>query len=184
MFNSWKQEATTLIALLLAVCWVVYPKKLAAESGPRVRHVLVVAANESDANCLKRIGREYVSVEGLFAPYVNASTQNYEACNKRVLGLLEFRLFVFRGDNSCPTEGFWRERLTAANPRGQVHRLSRLRCHSDDDCQGRIQQAIDIHGALVAILPEHRTALDANLKSEVLRLHSRGLDPTQFALSK
>ena len=70
--------------------------------------------------------------------------------------------------------------MVTANPEGKVHRLSRPRCDGAADCGGITQQASDIHGALVSILPEHRESLDANLKAELDQLRSRQFSPQRF----
>ncbi len=178
MVNLLKGKTATQIAIGLAACWLLPVTELAAQT-PRV---LVVVADAGDADCVKRIGCEHVRVEHLFAPETGAKPSNYEACDKRVSDLLDFRLLVFRGDTYCPAEGFWRERMTGANPRGKVYRLSQLRSSAINDCEHMIQQATDIHGALTSILPKHQATLDANLKSELQRLYLLRLHPYQFAL--
>ena len=177
-----ERAATHIIIIGLAACWLMSRNELAAQSAaPRV---LVVVANASDAECAKRLGCEHIDVELLFAPETGAVPGNYEACDERVRGLLAFSLFVFRADTCCPCEGFWRERMAAANPCGNLHRLSQSRPSAATDHERRVQQASDLHGALVSILPEHRASLDANLKAELHRLRSLRLHPLQLALGK
>jgi ABC-type Zn uptake system ZnuABC Zn-binding protein ZnuA len=177
MFKSSSGKKATSIIIGLAACWFVSPKCLTAQSAPRV---LVVVADRSDAECVRRIGGEHVHVELLFASEAGVLPSNYLACDKRVRGLLEFELFVYRSD--CPSEALWRERMAAANPRGKVLRLSQSRCGEAFDSECRIQRASEIHVSLAAILPEHRASLDANLKAELHRLRSARFDSLQLAL--
>lgn len=164
MLNS---QAAARIAISLAACWLLCPTELAAQSSPQA---LVVVAKAVDADFVRRIGRQHVHVEPLFSSQVGALPGNYEACDKRAQSLLGFRLFVVRDDSNCPRERFWRARMTATNPQGKVHRLERPRLAPVSDCEHWIQQATAIHGALSAVLPEHRASLDANLRAELRRL--------------
>ncbi len=132
--------------------------------------VLVVVANSSDGECVKRIGGDLVHVELLFAPGMGARPSNYEACNERVRGLVQFRLFVFRSETSRPRERFWRERLAAVNPLGELRQLSQSPMSATTNCERRTRQMSEIHQALASILPEHKASLDANLKVELHRL--------------
>ncbi|MCG8585729.1 MAG: metal ABC transporter substrate-binding protein [Pirellulales bacterium] len=182
MPNTPSRKSAANIVIGLVACWFVSPQQLAAQSSSAARRVLVVVSNSSDAECVQRVGGDHVQVEALFAAETGAEPSNYEACDKRARKLLEFRLFVFRADADCPAEGFWRERMTGANPRGQVHRLSLSRLRANDDCEHMIQQATDIHAALASLLPEHAASLDANLKSELQRLHMLRLLPSQYTL--
>ena len=182
MLKSRSLKAAANIVIGLVACWFASPKELVAQLTPTARRVFVVVANSSDAKCVKRVGGDHVQVEPLFAPETGALPSRYEACDRRVRKLLEFRLLIFRGDTFCPAEGFWRERMTGANPRGKLHRLSQSRPSAVNDCEHMIRQATDIHGALASILPEHKVSLDANLKSELRRLHSLRLHPRQYTL--
>lgn len=154
------------VAIVMAASWLFSAAELAAQSAPRV---LVVVANVSDAECVKRIGGEHVQVEPLFAPEVGAVPNNYAACYERVRGLLDFRLFLFRDESYCPSGRFWRDRMAIANPPGKLHRLSRSR--RGTVTESKIQQANDVHGALASVLPAHRASLDANLAAELDLLH-------------
>ncbi|MDG2221989.1 MAG: hypothetical protein P8L85_11445 [Rubripirellula sp.] len=173
MFDLDHRNKTVRFIIGLAACWFVTSEISAAESDsdsarPRV---LVVVTDPFDAECVRRIGREYVQVESLFALDSDVHPSKYHVCNKRVLGLLTFRLFVFRSD--CSSAAFWCERMGNANPEGKVHRLARPRCFGAGDCDRGMQQATDIHRALVLILPEHRALLNANLEVELDRLRLR-----------
>ena len=182
MLKSPSRKTTAHVAMGLAACWFVGPKELAAQPTSTAPHVLVVVANSSDAKCVKRLGGDHVQVEPLFTSETGALPNSYDACNKRARNLLDFRLLIFRGGMFCAAEGFWRERMTGANPQGKVHRLSQSRLSADNDWEHLIRLAIDIHGALVSILPDRKTSLDANLKSELHRLRSRQFHPSQFTL--
>ena len=162
----------------LAACSLATPKELAAQSTSRA---LVVVAEERVADCVKRIGGQHVDVKLLFRPEAGAPPSDYEAHNARVRGLLEFRLLVLRAGTCCPNEGLWRERMTAANPRGKVHLMALSRRSAVDDCVSQMQQSTDVHQALVSIDPDLRETLDANLKFEIHRLQSLRLHPPQLA---
>ena len=170
MLKSRSGQTATRLLIGLAACWLVSPKELAAQS-----------ADSSDAECMQRIGGEHVHVEVLSAPAAGARPSNYKAFDERVRGLLHFRLFVYRSDTSCPSQCFWRDRMAAANPHGEVHRLWQSRRSAVTDCERRVQQASEMHGALASILPEHGPSLDAKLKAELHRLHSLRLHSRQLA---
>ncbi|MFO0915798.1 MAG: hypothetical protein U0795_22750 [Pirellulales bacterium] len=160
-------ERITYILISLATCLFASPRQLPAQFAPRA---LIVVADASDAECVKRIAREHVRVERLIDPESGAWPTNYEACNERARGLLEFRLYLFRADIDCPGERFWRERLSVANPNGELHCLLHSRRGVANDFDHRTQQATDIHRVLIAALPELRESLDANLQGELDRL--------------
>ena len=162
----------TIFAVLSSV---VYSKNASAEDA----QALVVVIDAADQDSVKRIGRQHVRVEVLFAEESEAETGDYAACNKRVQGLLEFRLLL-RGEKQCVTQKFWQERMSAANPKARVHRLSQSRPATE--IEHRIQRAKDIHHALASTFPEKRKHLEANLKSEVNRLESLRRQPRQLAL--
>ena len=166
----------------LAACWFMSSQELVAQSAPTVSRVLVVVTDGSDGACVKRIGAEHVRVEHLFACAAGASASEYEVSDERVRGLVTFKLFVFRDDSYCPSECFWRDRLAAANPQGQVYRLSQSRRFAATDVGHGIQRATDIHRALASILPEHQASLDAKLNAELQRLKSLRLRSLQLAL--
>ena len=173
MLNLWKGRTALQVAIGLTSCWMLCPLDLAAQEAPGV---LVVVTNPSDADQVKRIGRNHVHVELLFAQETGAVASNYTACDKRIRGLLGFRLLVFR-DDASPGESFWRARMVGANPRGKVHRLAQSRHSVANESEHWIQRAIDIHAALASIVPEHQATLDENLQSEIrhfrsLRLYS------------
>ena len=105
----------TIFAVLSSV---VYSKNASAEDA----QALVVVIDAADQDSVKRIGRQHVRVEVLFAEESEAETGDYAACNKRVQGLLEFRLLL-RGEKQCVTQKFWQERMSAANPKARVHRF-------------------------------------------------------------
>jgi len=164
------------IGIIFAVFSSVVSKHASAEDS----QALVVVLDVADQDSVKRIGQEHVRVEVLFAETSNRQAGSYAECNKRVQGLLEFRLLL-RGDNQCRTREFWQERMSAANPHAKVHRLSQPRPATEIDRQ--IQRAKDIHRALASTLPEKRKDLEANLKSEVSRLESLRR-PTELAILK
>ena len=176
MFDSGLGKTTLYLIIGLVACWLASPRVSAAESESESEtpRVLVVVTDPFDAECVRRIGRECVQVESLFAFDSDVHPGNYHVCNKRVLGLLSFRLFVLRSE--CSSAAFWCERLVQANPKGKVHRVSRPRCYEAADCRRESRQATDIHRALVLILPEQRERLDENLEAELnlLRLRQSG----------
>lgn len=164
--------------IIIGLCfWLLSSQDLVAHSPVRV---LVVVADAADAACVQRIGREHVQVELLFAPETGVQSSNYQACAKRVRGLLNFQMFVFRSDS--PSQAFWRERMAAANPRGKLHRLTQSRYARADDRVSRMQRASEVHRALAAIMPKRRASLDANLKAELRRLRMLRESPSQLAL--
>ena len=168
MLNSWNRSAAARVVFSLAVCWLINQAEVAAQSTDRI---LVVAADESAADCVRRIGCEHVQVEVLFGPEFGAMPASYQACDQRVRDLVAIRLFVFRADECCSSR-FWRERMAAANPHGEVHRLPNSICRGEDDCDCRIQQAFEVHRLLAAILPQCQESLDCNLAAELQRLRS------------
>ena len=178
MFDSDHRNKVACFMIGLAAFWFVCQKSLLAESDSHPPRILVVVTDPFDAELVKRIGREYVQVESLFALDAGAHPSNYDACNERVLGLLGFRLFVFRND--CPNADFWRERMVKANPHAKVHRMFRPRSDGVAVWHSGAQQASNIHSALVSILPEHRELLDENLKVELDRLRLRQPCVRQF----
>ncbi len=180
MFDSGFRKTILYFIIVLAVCWLASPRISAAESksDAKAPRVLVVVTDPFDADCVRRIGRECVQVESLFAFDSEGHPGNYHACNKRALGLLSFRLVVLRSE--CSSAAFWCERLVQANPKGKVHRMSRPRCDEVSECDGRTRQAADIHAALVLILPEHREQLNENLEAELRLLRDRQYGPRQI----
>ena len=96
---------------------------------------LVVVTHALDEAFVKRIGDKLVQVEVLLAPEADLGSVGYEACNNRVRDLLEFRILIFRGDTDCPLERFWRNRMSAANPKGEVHRLPKARHRTEIECR-------------------------------------------------
>ena len=183
MFDSGFRKTNLYFIIGLVVCWLASPRISAAEPepDPQAPRVLVVVTDPLDAECVRRIGREWVQVESLFAFDSEGHRGNYRVCNKRALGLLSFRLFVLRGE--CSSAAFWCERLAQANPKGKVHRMSRPLCDDASECDGRRRQAADIHAALVLILPEHRERLNANLKAELQLLRLRQFGPRQIVIA-
>ena len=184
MPESRSGKSSTCIMIGLAACWFMSSRELAAQSAPTVSRVLVVVTDAADAACVKRIGAEHVRVELLFACATGASASEYEVCDERVRGLVTFELFVSRDDSYCPSECFWRDRMSAANPQGQVYRLSQSRRCAATDFGHGIQRAIDIHRALASVLPEHQESLDAELKAELQRLRTLRLRSRQLALGE
>ena len=85
MVGSTSGSIVTQIIIGLGIYFLI-TYDLSAHSPTRV---LVVVVDAGDAACIERIGREHVQVELLFAPHVQAN--NYQACAKRVSGLLNFR---------------------------------------------------------------------------------------------
>ena len=181
MLKSRSGQTAPRIILGLAAFWLVNPKELEAQSAPMSPRVLVVVADSSDAECMKRVGGEYVHVELLLSPEVGAMPRNYQAFDERVRDLRKFRLFVYRSDMYCPSKCFWRDRIAAANPHGVVHRLWGSRRSAVTDYERRAQQASEMHGALATILPEHQASLNAKLKVELQRLNSLRLHSHQLA---
>ncbi len=153
------------VGLMLAVLsFAACPCLKAKETCP-----LVVVLNDEDQDTVKRLGKKHVRVEVLLTTASNTETTSYETCNQRVQRLLDFRLLL-RCDGPCSVREFWQDRMSAANPNAKVHRLSRARPTTEIESQ--LQRVNDIHDALVAICPEKQDDLDANLRSEVHRLHS------------
>ncbi|MDG2383448.1 MAG: hypothetical protein P8N76_17385 [Pirellulaceae bacterium] len=141
---------------------------------------LVVVTHTLDEDFVKRIGDEFVEVEVLFAAEADLETVSYEACNNRVHDLQEFRILFFRGDKECPIERFWRDRMSARNPKGEVRCLPQSRYRVEIEC--RIQRAKEIHAALTLLLPDHHEQLNANLQLELQRLCKPRIFRLQLAL--
>ena len=129
---------------------------------------LVVVMNESDAACVSRIGADHVHVELLFPARLNQA--NYEHCQQRVRRLLGFRLIASRPHSQCRVERFWYERLTMANPEGNVCRLVPLRSASSTVVESRLWQAFEVHRALTSVFPQHRKSLDEQFQRELRRI--------------
>ena len=158
--------ATRTAAGLLACCFAC-SKQLPAQSPSRV---LVVVVDASDAKCAKQIGGEHVRVEPLFSPEHDALPSNYDACDRQVRRLTEFCLLISRAE-TCPSQSLWRERMVRGNPRGRILSLREPRLCAATTYERRIQQAIDVHGALASVLPHRRASLDANLEAELRLLY-------------
>lgn len=179
MHNSRCEEPRTRIIICFAACCLLSSQLLAQSAGSD-SPVLVVVEDTADAACVQRIGGKHVQVMCLFAPESGEHANNYAACNERVRGMLEFGLFIVRGNGYCERKSFWRERLTAANPDGEVFRLSQSRCLAANNCDRWIHQATEIHRALTAKLPQRKDLLDANLKAEIERLYSLRVRAVRF----
>ncbi len=164
------------IGVALVVYYSTCPRHAMAQS-PKA---LVVVTHRLDEDFVKRIGDELVQVEVLFAVEADLETVSYETCNNRVHDLREFRVLFFRGDKECPIERFWRNRMTAGNPQGEVRRLRQSRHRVEIEC--RIERAKEIHDALASMLPDHREQLNANLQLELHRLCNPRVYPLQLAL--
>jgi len=156
------------VFLCAAACWQANSSVCLAQSTPRA---LVVVSSESDAKTVRRIGRESLRVEWLFAPEQGAEAEHYDACNKRVRSLLDFQLFIVNAKTFSFSERFWQERLVNANPTAVVHQLPPRRDPATAQ-EHEVQQAIDIHQVLVTVFPEQRFIFDSNLRAELRRLQS------------
>jgi len=179
MFNPNTRKTVTRVTLGLVACWlIVNASNLAAQSTPP--RALVVVAESADAERVRRIGGEHVVVEVLFTPQTSAG--NYHACEERVRTLLEFRLYIARTESCCPYECLWRERLSAANPRGELHTLSPSRHGTAFNYDRVVQQTSEIHRALTVILPDQRESLKANLQAEIRRLQSLHFSSPELAV--
>ena len=148
----------------------------AVAAAPRL---LVVVANPSDEDSVRRIGGNLVRVEVMFSEE-GAKQANYDTCSERVQNLAEYNVLFFRAESACPVEQFWRDRMKIANPKGRLQRLSRP--HRENVVERRISRVRTIHDTLHALLPGDREQLDANLQSEICRLNSIKLAPLRLAL--
>ena len=162
--------------LVLAFTCLAFPKDLPAQSPPAT---FVVVTDVSDGEWVKRIGRHVVRVEVLFPPKHGEIDGNYQTCNARVRKLLNFDVLLVREAMSSPRQLIWRERMTAANPRGKVHSITQSRDSLTAAHDREMQLAIDVHGALVSVLPKQQAVLNANLILELQRL--RVLHLTELA---
>ncbi len=142
-----------------------------AGSQPPVKQTpLVLAENQSDAAVARRIGGGQVQVEHLDV----ASRDNlreFHMQNARILQLVNFKLVLFRCDGECLSARFWRDRLEAANPRGATWRLPQAKSGKMHPCERMWQRAVSVHRALVSTMPQGRAEFDANLQTELQRIH-------------
>ena len=164
------------IAVALGIHWFLSPQKTMAQA----TNTLVIVTNAFDHELVGRVGDKVVQVEVLFAPEADLDGVTYEFCNNRVQELQGFRLLLFQENIDCPVERFWRNRLSAANPQAEMHRLPQSRHRTE--LEGRIQRLKEIHAALVSMLPEQREQLDVNLQLELHRLRGPQNSRLQLAL--
>ena len=162
------------VALGLTIASLVCSSDLLAQSNVSP---LIVVADESDAEWIKRIGGKHVRVETLFE---ESSPDDYGSCDRRVRELLNFQLFVFRGGTATACEAFWRQRMTTENPQGRLRQLGECRCGVELDVESKVRRVTEIHRILVSALPKHRSRMDANLDSELRNLRAAQQFP-QFA---
>lgn len=148
---------------LAAACLVGIPQLMAA--GPKA---VVIVTDASDADTFRRIGSQLIDVEVLLQKKVGI---DYEVCNRRVRELRDFRYLFYREDVECSADRFWRQRLAAANPKGETLRLTTSRVRSD--IERSVDRAIAVHKLLSEKFPEQRNQLNANLNSELQRLHPK-----------
>ena len=151
---------------------------LARAAEPRV---LVVVADARDLDITNRIGGEVVEVEAIITPHAEG---DYALCNARAKRLRNFALYLSRADSSCRWESFWRERLTTANPQGQVRRVLYRQRGTPSGYDLRVLQLTQVHRALVSALPEHEASFNANLTAELQRLQVLRFQSSQFAASE
>jgi len=172
------QSVVTLacIGVVLGVHWFLTPQKTMAQAP----NTLVIVTNAFDHELVRRVGDKVVQVEVLFAPEADMDCATYEVCNNRVQELRGFRLLLFQENIDCPVERFWRNRMSAANPQAEMHRLPQSRHRTE--LEGRIQRLKEIHAALVSMLPEQRDQLDVNLQFELHRLRGPQMSGLRLAL--
>ena len=142
---------------------------------------LVIVTDASDERAFRRVGDGLVEVELLMSKETDWDLNDYQTCNQRVVRLRHFR-FLFYRDHGEDTAGrFWRQRLTAANPKGEAHSLSRSL--PQPEIEQRAQRAKIAHQTLLVKLPGQREQLDANLKKELHRLFQLTARPLGLASS-
>ena len=148
------------------------------------RRALIVVADSRDLEVTQRIGGNVVEVEAILPTPIEDAAEDYRYCNAQAMRLRHFGLYLFRTDSSCPREGFWRERLAASNGRGRVHQIGNRRQAATDPHGLRVQQATQVHLALVSALPEHKASFDENLMSELRRINALRTHSAALAFSQ
>lgn len=172
-----RRELRLCWVVLFFVCWLGGTNLVVAQA-PKA---LVIVTDASDEGVFRRIGNSLVEVQLLLSGDTDRDFSDYEACNDRVKDLCHFRFLFYREHSERTADQLWRQRLTAANPSGETHNLSRLR--PGPGIEQGAERAKVAHQALLAKLPEQRERLDANLKKELQRLYLLTARPLQLASS-